>query len=79
LKGPPNDFKKYIRSPDDSTPEKNEQNLRGLIKQGLPYIMPMKFETSTIKNLEPELIENKCMVQFFASGDSDTTFFLMKV
>jgi hypothetical protein len=64
LKKPPENLSDFVGAPDYDTPEKSEQNLRGLIKQGTSNIKAVCFDVGIINNLEKEIIENGYRVQF---------------
>jgi hypothetical protein len=79
LKEAPADASSYLETTYGDTDEKTKQNLRFLIKQGFSNLKVLMFDLETLKNLEPEILENGYSVQIVAKGTgSDADFYLKK-
>jgi len=69
----------FVGAPDYDTPEKSEQNLRGLIKQGTSNIKAICFDVGIIKNLEKEIFENGYRLLFIPTiKECFADFYLVK-
>ncbi|MGA2685028.1 MAG: hypothetical protein ABSF51_08255 [Verrucomicrobiota bacterium] len=73
LKTPPQDLKNYVKASHFGSLDKDESNLRELIKQGTLNILAERFPFETVKDVEEDTKANGYAV-FFIPRSGSTAF-----